>query len=324
MSFAAVTAIVALYEYPPARALFERRDEGPVKRWLRVVGALLATGLVVELVLTPIAFAHFHRSGLLGAAANMIAIPLTSFVVMPAEVLALALDTVGLGAPAWWIVGLALKLLLWIAHFVAGQPFATLALPVTSGFAFALAMLGLLWLMLWRTAMRWWGVPVAMLGFILTFSAPAADVLVTSDGHLSDGSMALLRDRSGDYVRSTLAEAAAYEGDFAALAQAPGSRCSRDMCAIEVSSRDGAPTRLLISRSRLLVPYAELVAACAAADIVIADRRLPDGCVPRWAKLDRPTLTAMGGALILLKDRQIIGGRDPRDRHPWVAGRAAR
>ena len=84
------------------------------------------------------------------------------------------------------------------------------------------------------------------------------------------------------------------------------------------SGEGKTPVKLLTTRSNLLVPYPDFIAACARADIVIADRRLPDGCQPRWAKLDRPKLAAMGGALILLDERRIISGRDPRDRHPWV------
>lgn len=327
MSFAAVTVLVALYEYPPARAFFERREEHRLKRILRALAALFATGLAVELVLTPIAFAHFNRSGVLGAAANIVAIPLTSFVVMPAEGLALLLDLVGLGAPAWWVVGLSLDFLLWLAHFVASQPYATISMPTAPSLAFPLAMLGLLWLMLWHTRIRWLGVPVAVIGFALTASAPVPDVLVTADGRhvairLSDGRLALLRDRAGDYVRSTLAETAGYEGEFAALSEAPGVHCSQDMCEAEVRAGGrGEPVRLLLTRSDLLVPYEEMIAACARADIVIASRRVPEKCSPRWAKLDRPMLNAMGGALLFLEDREIIG-RDSKDRHPWVqAGR---
>jgi competence protein ComEC len=324
MSFAAVVALVALYEYPPARTFFERREEGRMKRLLRALAALFATGLVVELVLTPIAFAHFHRSGALGAAANIVAIPLTSFIVMPAEVLALVLDVAGLGAPAWWIVEMSLKFLLWLAHYVADQPYATLSMPMTSGVAFPLAMIGLLWLMLWHTRIRWLGIPVGAVGFALTLTAPVPDVLVTADGrHVAirteDGSLALLRERAGDYVRSTLAEAAGYEGEFAALADAPGAHCSKDMCEAVLERGAGSEkVRLLITRSDLLVPYPEMIAACSRADIVIASRRMPKGCEPRWAKLDRPTLAAMGGALVHLDDHKIIGGRNPRDGHPWV------
>ena len=80
----------------------------------------------------------------------------------------------------------------------------------------------------------------------------------------------------------------------------------------------GKPVALLITRSSLHVPWAAMAAACARADIAIADRMLPRGCTPRWLKLDRPVLSPMGGALVMLKDRRVIGGRDPRDRHPWV------
>ncbi|OJY60952.1 MAG: hypothetical protein BGP16_01005 [Sphingobium sp. 66-54] len=324
MSFAAVTSIIALYEWPRARALFERREEGRGQRMVRAVGALLVTGLAVELVLAPIAFAHFHRAGLLGAVANLVAIPLTSFVVMPAEVVALLLDIAGLGAPAWWIVGKALAVLLVLAHAIGGLPYATTAAPTTSGAVFAVTMGALLWIMLWRGRIRWLGLPVAALGLALTLRAPAPDLLVTADGRhvalrTADGGMALLRERAGDYVRSTLAEAAAFGGDFTALAAMETAHCSRDLCMVALSGSGGASVNLLVTRSNLLVPYRAFVAACAWADLVIADRTLPRGCTPRWARLDRPTLAAMGGARVMIAQRRIIGGRDPRDRHPWIA-----
>lgn len=43
-----------------------------------------------------------------------------------------------------------------------------------------------------------------------------------------------------------------------------------------------------------------MIHACKNADIVIADRRLPEACTPRWLKLDRPTLAASGGLSIRL------------------------
>jgi competence protein ComEC len=321
MSFAAVTAIIALYEHPRARAFFERRDEGRMRRLLRAGAALFITGLVVEIVLAPIAFAHFHRAGLLGAVANMVAIPLTSFVIMPAEAAALLLDLAGLGAPAWWIVGRALALLLALAHGVAAQPYATMAAPVTGAGVFALTMLGLLWMMLWRTEMRWLGAPAAMAGLLVTLLAPAPDVLITADGrHVAVRTaqgMALLRDRAGDYVRTTLAEVAAHDGAFDALTQTAQARCSRDLCVVNLGE-GRHPGRLMLTRSSHLVPYEALVGACAAADVVIADRKLPQGCKPAWLRLDRPALRGIGGALLFLDERRLVSGRDPRDRHPWV------
>jgi competence protein ComEC len=71
---------------------------------------------VVEFALMPIAIFHFHKAGLYGAVVNIVAIPLTTFVIMPLEALSLLFDLFSLGAPFWWLAGKSLNLLLWIAH----------------------------------------------------------------------------------------------------------------------------------------------------------------------------------------------------------------
>src|SRR3546814_14407217 len=65
------------------RAFLARRDEGWAMRWGRGLAGLLITGFVVEAALAPIALFHFHKAGLYGALANVVAIPLTTFVIMP-------------------------------------------------------------------------------------------------------------------------------------------------------------------------------------------------------------------------------------------------
>ena len=98
LSFAAITAIVALHEHSRVKALLTRREEGALRRLGRGLLGLLLTGLAVELAIAPIALFHFHQAGLYGALANIVAIPLTTFVIMPVEALALLFDLVGLGA----------------------------------------------------------------------------------------------------------------------------------------------------------------------------------------------------------------------------------
>src|SRR3546814_3906349 len=102
-------------------------------------------------------------AGLYGALANVVAIPLTTFVIMPAEALALALDGVGLGAPAWWVAEQALRGLIALAHHVAATPGAIAALPIFPRWGFGLAVFGGLWLLLWQTRWRWLGaLPLAV------------------------------------------------------------------------------------------------------------------------------------------------------------------
>jgi competence protein ComEC len=145
LSFAAITAIVAFHEHPSVTAFFGPHEEARWRRLGRGVVSLLATGLLVEAALMPIAVYHFHKAGLYGALANMVAIPLTTFVVMPLEALALLLDSVGVGAPVWWLTERSLAGLLWLAHVVADAPGSVAALPAMPDAAYALTVLGGSW-----------------------------------------------------------------------------------------------------------------------------------------------------------------------------------
>ena len=321
LSFAAIAAIVALHEHPVVQDWFAPREEGWGLRLVRGLGSLLLTGLVVEAALMPIAVYHFHKAGLYGAAANIVAIPLTTFVVMPLDAAALLFDTVGLGAPLWWLTDLALQILLGLAHLVANAPGASVALPSMPVAAFGTMVAGGLWLALWRTRVRWFGwLPLAV-GASWAVLTPAPDLLVTGDGrHLAvrvDGGLALLRDRAGDYTRTMLAENGGIDGEPALLADQAAARCTPDACAVDVRA-EGRAWRVLATRSGYPVAWRTLVAACRSADIVVSERRLPRGCIPRWLKLDAAMLRTTGGVAVTFAGGRVRTVRTPGDRHPWL------
>ena len=319
MSFAAITAIVALHEHPRIRALLARREElWPMKLGRFLLGLVL-TGLAVEAALIPIALWHFHQAGLYGALANIVAIPLTTFVIMPLEALALLFDLGGLGAPFWWLAGAALDLLLSLAHATAAAPGAVARLPTLPVAAFALMVGGGLWLALWRTRWRRWGLVPAAAGAAGALLTPTPDLIVTGDGrHLAlrtqSGELALLRGRAGDYVRDLLTQSAGLEGESGELEALRTAECSADFCVADVRG-----WRLLASRSDRLVPVEALREACSEADIVVSDRRLPAACRPRWLKADREFLAKSGGLAITLGAEPGVATTAANDRHPWIA-----
>jgi len=321
LSFAAVTALVAFGEHPHIKAFAARRDEGFAPRAGRALAMLLLSGLVIEVALTPIALFHFHKSGLYGAAANIVAIPLTTFIIMPFEALALLLDLAGLGAPLWWLTGKAIGVLLWIAHRVGGAPGAVALLPAMPWGAFALMVIGGLWVALWRTSPRRWGLLPVAAGALWALLAPRPDLLVTGDGRhvalvLNDGRVALLRDRAGDYIRDVLSEAGGFDGEPLPVDALIAARCSDDLCTARLR-RDGREWHILATRSPYRLDWRRLSRACTSADIAISERRLPRSCTPRWAKLDRPVLARTGGVAVDLDDGRIeTVAADVRE-HPW-------
>ncbi len=324
MSFAAVIAIIALHHWAPARHWLSPREEGWPARLARGLFGLLLTGLVVEIALMPFALYHFHRAGLYGVAANMIAIPLTTFIIMPLEAGALILDAVGFGAPLWIATGWTIDAMLGLAHRVGSAEGAVAMLPTISRWAFAAMVFGGLWICLWTSRIRRWGLIAFAAGALGAALAPVPSLLVTGDGqHLAlvrkDGVPVLLRSRSGDFVRDLMSEVSAYDGDPLPLEEQRFARCSRDACIADIVEGKSA-WRLLAIRSRNRIDWTELTRACAGADIVVADRWLPKGCNPRWLKLDRKSLEHTGGVAIYLEDAprvESVAGRIGR--HPWAS-----
>ncbi len=326
MSFCAVLAIVALHNSGPVRAFLKAREEiWPV--WFgRRAAMLLITGLVIEIALMPIVLFHFHRAGVYGAIANLGAIPLVTFVSMPLIAAALALDIVGLGAPAWWLAGKSLDLLLGIAHFTSSQPGAVKLVPQMGYGTLALFVVGGLWLALWRGRARLLGLLPAALATVLLITTPVPDLLISGDGrHVGisgeDQRLLVLRDSRSSFARDNLTELAGFDGEPLPLAQYPGAQCSREFCVMTLA-RGGREWSVMMSRNRELVTERSLAAACERSDIVVSDRWLPRSCQPRWLRADRRMLEETGGLAITLSDQQITTVAAAQGDHGWWRGRA--
>ena len=322
MSFASVLAIVALHGSAPSKRFLAPREEGWGMRSLRWLAMLVLTGLVIELALMPVAFYHFHRAGIYGALANTIAIPLTTFIAMPLIALALLLDSVGLGAPVWWLAGKSLEVLLGIAHWTAARPGAVNHIPAMGAARFILFVGGALWLALWRGRVRLFGLIPATAAAVSLLALEPPDLLISGDGrHVgiageAGESLLVLRDGRSSYALDTLTESAGMAGKALLLADWPGARCGIDYCTL-VLKRGGRDWHLLIARGMHPVPERALAAACELSDVVIAARWLPRSCTPRWLKADRTMLGKTGGLAVDLGDGRIATVAQGEGEHGW-------
>jgi competence protein ComEC len=321
LSFAAVATIIALHESPLMKRWTIRREEPITFRLCRSVLSLLITGLFIELALAPIALFHFHKSGLYGAIANIFAIPLTTFFVMPLQIIGLILDGVGLGAPFWWLAGQGVSAIIMLAHWVSSAPGAVVMLPSMPRWAFGCIVLGGLWAVIIVGKPRFWGFVLALIGLSAMAIAPRPDLLVTGDGrHVAivdkSGDLVLLRPGAGDYAVTMLSENAAFKGEPQAIDTWPGAQCSADICSfsIEQGERNWA---IIATRSSYLVPVMEMAAACKRADIVISERYLPWSCKPRWFKADRDFLERNGGLAIYFNNSRVDTVAQTTVHQPW-------
>ena len=322
MSFGSVIAIIAVAGSGPAQAFLSHHGESAVQRMGRHLLMILLTGMVIDLALMPIALFHFHRAGIYGSMANVVAIPLTTFVTMPLIALALALDVAGIGDPAWWMVNLSLRLLLGIAHFTAGQPGAVSQMPDFGGGTYLLFLAGMTWLALWKGRARLLGLlPVAgAIGLLALTRAP--DLLVTGDGHnlgVVDplaGRLLILREGRSSFTRDAMLAVAGMDGAVVPIERWPGARCNRDACAIELA-RGGRNWRLLVLRREAQFDERSLASACSGADIVIASQKLFGPCRPAMVKVDKVLLLRTGGLAYDLERRTVHTVAESEGEHPW-------
>ena len=124
MSFAATLALVALFELlgpslagppTPGSGILGRFSER-IGRWL-LLGAL--TSLAAGLATTAYAAFHFHRLAPFGLIANLLAMPVISFIIMPAALFSVLLMPFGYDALGWQAMGFGIELMLSIARWVA-------------------------------------------------------------------------------------------------------------------------------------------------------------------------------------------------------------
>jgi competence protein ComEC len=196
MSFGAVLALIAAYEVLMPRVTAWRQGAGWIgKAALYFVGIALSS-VIATLATTPFSLFHFQQVALYGVLSNMLAVPVTSFWVMPWGVLAYILLPLGWEQPALVAMGWGVSVVIWTAHVTAGLPGATLLVPAMPQAGLVAIVLGGLWLVLWSGRWRLWGLLPVLLGLISPVFTVPPDVLVAGDGKLlavraSDGRLSL-------------------------------------------------------------------------------------------------------------------------------------
>lgn len=321
MSFAAVVALIAAFERGSARLAAWRGEAGWVLRGLLYVGGILLTSVVATLATLPFSLFHFQQIAFYGVLSNLIAIPITSFWVMPWSLIAYALMPFGLEAPALIAMNWGDRAVIWTAEFFGRLPWASLTVPAMPVEGFAVLVLGGIWLCIWTRWWRWIGLLPVLAGLVSPALVTRPDVLVAGDGtvaavRMPDGRLSA-SGKTGGRVTETWRER---DGERSAADPWPaaggwsGGRrsltCDALGCLYGVQGRTVALPRLADA----------LDEDCGAADAVVT-AAVARGCragvvVDRWALRHEGahtlTITADG-----MEVRTVRGLRGDR---PWTGG----
>jgi len=326
MSFAAVVGLIAFYEATADWWKKHFRDADWSKRYSLYLLACFSTSLVASLATAPFALYHFSRMPLLGGlAANMVAVPISSFVTFPAGLFACLLMPFGL--EKWPLVAAekSLDVFMYVAEVVAAWPYAGYETNAWPGWVLGIMTLGGLWVFIWRGYIRWLGLAPVAAGVVLMALIARPDVLVAASGDLfavraPDGKLWFSSLSSEKFVREQWLKREGHTTDGfdvwpkAHLAGGQGDflSCDDEVCVYRLRERTVAFIR---------APDA-IEKHCQTADILVAKAaiKLPPNCRKKTTVIDRWALRDNGAHIVYIAPDalRVVNVRDTRGTRPWT------
>ena len=317
MSFAATLVLVAAYQRGTSWiATTDDHSLGSrIALWgVREIVMLIIASLLAGAATALFAAYHFHRLAPYGVLANLLAMPIVSFWVMPMGLLGLAALPFGFDGFFWRLMGEGIGWMISVAQWVASLPGAVGRISAFGIAPVVIGSLGLLLMCLLRTPLRWSGAAVLGVACLFAGRATQPDVLVAGAGNalaIRTGNDALSVVRSGSdtfAVRDWLnADADARPPTDPSLSK--GIACDDLGCIGKL--QDGR----LIALSRSVEALAE---DCEQAAVVISAREVQRDCAA--LVIDRKRLQQSGAvALHRQGDGFVIEPtRPPGYDRPWA------
>ena len=288
MSFAAVTALVAGYEF-----LNDRRRLKADDRFLSIsqnifvrggnglliyFSGIATTSLIAGTATAFIAAWHFHQVAYLGLLANLIAMPIVSILIMPFVLFSILLIPYGLEFLPLTLVSSGIEWVVGISKWVEGlSPDGnTGLLPKSAMFIFAMFLISIC---LFKTRLRLFSfVPLLALPFTLN-SPVTPDVIIAENGRAvaiktKEQKLGLLYPRGSKFVQTIWLKA--WSGGEAQALNLPREQCNRERCIV-----------VLPSSKVLHIVYNPdmLQSSCNRADILVAPRLWWVNCKEREPEL---------------------------------------
>jgi competence protein ComEC len=317
MSFAAVTALVAAYEEVRTRMIDRRRDPpGTILRVALFFGGIVLSTVIAGFAVAPFSAYHFHQTQQYALLANLVAIPLSNIVVMPAALVATLAMPVGLETLPLLFMGWGIDATVATARAVAAIPGALIALPAMPDGAFYLMVLGGLWLCLWRRRWRLAGLVPIALGIAWAPYQPRADIIVGQEGPLvavrgTDGLLNVPPGKppSFEFKRWREHDGAPVDSRTRSEPVSSPFRCDPAGCTARVGG-------LLIAAPSHREAWAD---DCRMADIVVLPGPKPHWCRPRLLVIDVTRLRAYGTHVVQLGPQPTIATvQEARGVRPWT------
>lgn len=207
MSFGAVIALIAFFEKPYSKMFPYLMGVSLPKKFLMYFFGVIISSIVAGAATSPYAIYHFGRYANYSLLANLVAIPITSFWVMPLGIISVVMMPLGFEGFFLDMMGYGTEIIIDYTAYIANLGGADLRIIKPDSIFIWLVTIGGLWLCLWESRIRLLGfLPIAAAFIILILPSNLPDIIADGDGKIfalrnNDGALAFSNQRTGRYAK---------------------------------------------------------------------------------------------------------------------------
>ncbi len=188
MSFIAVVSLIRLYTLKDSFFIkYDSDDSSFKKNCLKFCNMLLAnslTAFLIGIAIMPFVIYNFNSLQIYSVLGNFFAIPLFSFIVMPAILFAFLFMPIGCDGFFLKVVEVGVKTINYFAEKVAILPYSSISMKSMNLLPLLFIVFGLVWFLLWDRKWKKLGLIAVLCGIWIYIFSPQASIFANKYGNI--------------------------------------------------------------------------------------------------------------------------------------------
>ena len=178
LSFTAVVSLIAGYELYMKYKIYLGSSKGIFGKLKMYILGNVYTSILASIATAPIVVYYFFFFSNYTILANLIAVPVMSFIMMPLALLSLMLMILGWEHTILSLLSSSISVVISVADSISTMPYSLWYVGSISNYGLALFMFGFMWLVIWKTRIRLYGLVVIIISLCLMLIKTRPDAMI--------------------------------------------------------------------------------------------------------------------------------------------------
>jgi competence protein ComEC len=140
----------------------------------------LFSSIIASIATAPFAAYHFNQFSGYGVITNLIAVPVTSFFIMPPLIIAFLFYPFNIHILPLKIMSFGINILIELSSYIASLPMSVSKIPYISPLCIMVFTLSGLWFTLWKYKIRYFSILIILLSIIIYMTTKKADIIASN------------------------------------------------------------------------------------------------------------------------------------------------